>query len=431
MTISFKTKIIGSVVVPTIVLITLSAVALAFNAYQNQQKSAAEKVQSDLDSVQRLLDESASLMKTKTTAAMNVLQELTGNTGKPSAGDPAEIVPGVSAPNIAFGDEKQALNFRIVDKLVDLVGGTATIFSKSGDSFVRITTNVKKPDGNRAVGTVLDPNGPAFASLNNNSQGFEGVVDILGNPFFTSYQPIMDSQNKLIGVYYVGYAASLGGVQTAIQQAKILNTGFLVLADSAGKVRFTTNGITSEQAAATIKSVPAGWQVDSRNVEGWNYKVYAAYPKSELREGAITTAEIIIGGGVVLALILSVLVGFLIESMVIAPLGGDPALASAAMAEISSGNLDVNIGKARRGSLLGNLSLMQEKLHNIVNTIHKAVEKSSEQHDKFEQAVQAFQEAKSLSPERQSIAEEALLAAAGKVAKSDETVSRAVDRLKI
>ncbi len=430
MIISFKTKIIGSVVIPTIILIILSAVAVAFNAYQNEQKSAAEKVKSDLDSVQTLLVESASLLNARTSDAMNILLELTSNAGKPSAGDPTEVSPGVSAPNIAFGDEKQALNFRIVDKLVHLVGGTATIFSKAGNSFVRITTNVKKQDGSRAVGTVLDPNGPVFASLKT-GLGFEGVVDILGNPFFTSYQPIMDSQNQLIGIYYVGYEASLGGVQTAIQQAKILNTGFLVLVDSTGKVRFTTNGVSSEQAAATLKSVPAGWQVDSRNVDGWNYKVYAAYPKSELREGAITTAEIIIGGGAVLALILSVLVGFLIESMVITPLGGDPAVASAAMSEISSGNLDVNIGKAKQGSLLGNLSMMQEKLHNIVNAIHKAVERSREQHSNFEQAVQAFQQAKSLSPERQSIAEEALLVAADRVAKSDDAVSRAVDRLKI
>jgi methyl-accepting chemotaxis protein len=430
MAMSFKTKIIGSVVFPTVVLIALSAVALAFNAYQNQQQAAAEKVRADLDSVQRLLDESARLMMTKTTAAMNVLQDITGDAGKPSAGAPADIVPGVSAPNITFGKEPQALNFRIVDKVVNLVGGTATIFSKSGDSFVRIATNVKKQDGSRAVGTVLDPLGPAFASLKD-AHGFEGVVDILGNPFFTSYQPIVDSDNKLVGIYYVGYEASLGGVQTAIQQAKILNTGFLVLADGKGKVRFTTNGIPPDQAAATINTVPEGWQVDSRDVAGWNYKVFAAYPKAELREGAITTAEIILGGGVILALLLSVLVGVLIESMVISPLGGDPSLASAAMAEISSGNLDADIGKAKHGSLLGNLSLMQEKLHNIVNTIHKAVAKSSEQHAKFNETIAAFQAAKSLSPERQKIAEEALLAAAEKVAKSDETVSRAVDRLKI
>jgi hypothetical protein len=81
--------------------------------------------------------------------------------------------------------------------------------------------------------------------------------------------------------------------------------------------------------------------------------------------------------------------------------------------------------------LLGNLSLMQEKLHNIVNTIHKAVAKSSEQHVKFTETIAVFQQAKSLSPERQKMAEEALLAAAGRVAKSDESVSRAVDRLRI
>ena len=430
MAMSFKAKIIGSVVVPTIVLISLSAVALAFNAYQNQQQVAAEKVQANLDSVQRLLDESARLMQTKTSAAMNVLQDIANAAGKPSAADPVEIVPGVSAPNIAFGTEQQALNFRIVDKLVNLVGGTATIFSKSGDSFVRIATNIKKQDGFRAVGTVLDPQGPAFAAINS-TQGFEGVVDILGNPFFTSYQPILDKDNKLIGIYYVGYEASLGGVETAVQQAKILNSGFLALVDGSGKVRFSTYGISPQQAAATIKSAPEGWQVDSRNVAGWNYKVYAAYPKSELRQGAITTAAIILGGGLVLAILLSVLVGVLIESMVISPLGGDPALASAAMAEISSGNLDVEISKAKQGSLLGNLSLMQEKLHNIVNTIHKAVAKSSEQHAKFTESIATFQEAKSLSPERQKLAEEALLAAAGKVAKSDESVSRAVDRLRI
>ncbi len=255
MAMSFKAKIIGSVVVPTIVLISLSAVALAFNAYQNQQQAAAEKVQANLDSVQRLLDESARLMQTKTSAAMNVLQDIASAAGKPSAGDPVEIVPGVSAPNIAFGTEQQALNFRIVDKLVNLVGGTATIFSKSGDSFVRIATNIKKQDGFRAVGTVLDPQGPAFAALSA-TQGFEGVVDILGNPFFTSYQPILDKDNKLIGIYYVGYEASLGGVETAVQQAKILNSGFLALVDTSGKVRFITYAIYPQQAAALIHGDP-------------------------------------------------------------------------------------------------------------------------------------------------------------------------------
>jgi methyl-accepting chemotaxis protein len=269
---SFKTKIIGSVVAPTIVLIILGAVALAFNVYNEQNKAATEKVQSDLDSVQRLLQESAHLITTKTTAAMSILEDISSAAGQASAGDPTEIIPGLSAPNISFGKEQQAANFRIVDKVTKLAGGTATIFSKSGDSFVRITTNVKKQDGSRAVGTVLDPQGPAYAAIKDN-RVYEGVVDILGNPFFTTYKPMVDSQSKLIGVYYVGYEASLGSVETAVQQAKILKTGFLALVDGKGKVRFSSQGITPAQAESTIKSVPEGWNVDSRDVAGWNYKV--------------------------------------------------------------------------------------------------------------------------------------------------------------
>lgn len=430
MAMSFKTKIIGSVVGPTIAMIILGAVALAFNVYNEQNKAATEKVQSDLDSVQRLLQESARLMTTKTTAAMNILEDISSAAGQASAGEPTVIVPGVSAPNIAFGKEQQAGNFRIVDKVTKLADGTATIFSKSDGSFVRITTNVKKQDGSRAVGTVLDPVGPAFAAIMDN-RAYEGVVDILGNPFFTIYKPMMDSQNKLIGIYYVGYEASLGSVETAVGQAKILKTGFLALVDGKGKVRFSSHGITPEQAEATIKAVPAGWNVDSRDVAGWDYKVYAAYPKSELREGAINTAAIIIVGGFVLALLLSVLVGLLIEHMVVSPLGGEPSQASAAMAVIAAGNLDVEIGKARPGSLLNNLSLMQEKLRNIVNAIHKSVAKSKEQHAGFDAAVKAFLNAKTESVEKQKLTEDALIAAAYKVAKGDESVSRAVERLKI
>ncbi|MFI4941090.1 MAG: Cache 3/Cache 2 fusion domain-containing protein, partial [Burkholderiales bacterium] len=233
MALSFKTKIIGSVVVPTIALIILGAIALAFNVYYEQNKAATEKVASDLDSVQRLLQESARLMTTKTTAAMNILEDISGATGPASAGDATVIVPGVSSPNISFGKEAQAGNFRIVDKVTQLAGGTATIFSKSEGPFVRIATNVKKQDGSRAVGTILDPEGPAFAAIVDN-RVYEGVVDILGNPFFTIYKPMMDSQNKLIGIYYVGYEASLASVEAAVGQTKVLKTGFLALVDGKG-----------------------------------------------------------------------------------------------------------------------------------------------------------------------------------------------------
>jgi hypothetical protein len=95
-------------------------------------------------------------------------------------------------------------NFDLVDAVVTQAGGTATIFVKNGDEYVRVATNVKKDDGTRAIGTILDPKGKAIESIKKN-EAFYGEVDILGKPYITGYDPIVDQSNAVIGIYYVGY----------------------------------------------------------------------------------------------------------------------------------------------------------------------------------------------------------------------------------
>ena len=75
-----------------------------------------------------------------------------------------EKVAGKSAPGLYFGNTDIDDNFSVVDEVQQKTGATATLFVKSGDDFVRVTTNVKKDDGSRAIGTVLDPKGKAFAA---------------------------------------------------------------------------------------------------------------------------------------------------------------------------------------------------------------------------------------------------------------------------
>jgi Cache 3/Cache 2 fusion domain len=95
-------------------------------------------------------------------------------------------------------------NFVLVDEVQKEAGGTATIFVKSGDEFVRVATNVKKDDGSRAIGTILDPKGKAIAAIAKGESYF-GEVDILGKPYVTGYEPIRDASSNVIGIYYVGY----------------------------------------------------------------------------------------------------------------------------------------------------------------------------------------------------------------------------------
>lgn len=90
-------------------------------------------------------------------------------------------------------------NFEVVDAIKDMVGGTATIFL--GD--MRVSTNVKKPDGSRAIGTKLTP-GPVYDTVLKSGKPYRGQAEILGVPYFTAYDPIISSSGEVLGILYVG-----------------------------------------------------------------------------------------------------------------------------------------------------------------------------------------------------------------------------------
>jgi Cache 3/Cache 2 fusion domain len=150
-----------------------------------------------------LLSSAGHAQDAKVKTAMELLRSMADKLGPPKT-EGADIVAGKEVPAIFFGSTKINNNYVLVDEVVKQAGGTATIFVKSGDDYVRVATNVKKDDGSRAIGTVLDPKGKAIASIQK-SEAFYGEVDILGKPYITGYEPIRDQSKKVIGIYYVGY----------------------------------------------------------------------------------------------------------------------------------------------------------------------------------------------------------------------------------
>jgi methyl-accepting chemotaxis protein len=94
---------------------------------------------------------------------------------------------------------------RIVDRATSYVGGNATLFvyDDASQQFVRRTTNVKKENGDRAVGTQLAADHPGQAMLRR-GQAYKGAAILFGRRFFTAYQPVFDPAGKVIGIIYVG-----------------------------------------------------------------------------------------------------------------------------------------------------------------------------------------------------------------------------------
>ena len=139
----------------------------------------------------------------KVKTSMAALKAETAKLGAPKL-EGKDKVGDKDVPALYFGSSKINNSFAVVDEVVKQHGGTATLFVKSGDEYVRVSTNVKKPDGSRAIATILDPNGKAIVAIKAN-QAFYGDVDILGKLYTTGYEPIHDGANNVIGIYYVGY----------------------------------------------------------------------------------------------------------------------------------------------------------------------------------------------------------------------------------
>jgi Cache 3/Cache 2 fusion domain len=134
--------------------------------------------------------------------AMAALKAATGKLGAPKL-DGKEPVGGKDASALYFGSTKMNNSFDVVDTVTKEYGGTATLFAKTEDEFVRVSTNVPKPDGSgRATGTVLD--GPALEAIKG-GKAFYGEAPILGAPYITGYEPLKDGSGAVIGVWYVGY----------------------------------------------------------------------------------------------------------------------------------------------------------------------------------------------------------------------------------
>jgi hypothetical protein len=136
-------------------------------------------------------------------ASMAALKAKAAQLGAPSVKG-TDAVAGKDVPALYFGTAKINNSFNVVDEVVKEHGGTATVFVKSGNDYVRVATNVKKDDGSRATGTVLDPNGPVYPMIQK-GEAYYGDATILGKPYVTGYDPIKDSSGNVVGIYYVGY----------------------------------------------------------------------------------------------------------------------------------------------------------------------------------------------------------------------------------
>ncbi|MDA3920070.1 MAG: methyl-accepting chemotaxis protein [Salinisphaera sp.] len=122
-------------------------------------------------------------------------------------------------PLLMHGQTALNLSYETLDRFTAETGATATLFVRHGEDFVRVSTSVKKQDGLRAIGTVLDRSHPAYRLLLSR-RSYTGYATIFGTQFMTVYTPLWDAQGRVIGVRYVGldvdHMRSLGAASRVV-----------------------------------------------------------------------------------------------------------------------------------------------------------------------------------------------------------------------
>jgi methyl-accepting chemotaxis protein-2 (aspartate sensor receptor) len=144
-------------------------------------------------------------------------------------------INGQAAPTFSAAGKPLDLDFTVPDQFLARSSAIATVFARTGEDFVRVTTSLKKQDGSRAIGTLLDRKSAAYAALTS-GKTYSGIAQLFGKQYITQYKPVTDASGKVIGALFVGVDVSdeIASVAERIRQRKIGEHGYYFVIDASG-----------------------------------------------------------------------------------------------------------------------------------------------------------------------------------------------------
>mgnify|MGYP001627897103 CR=1 FL=1 len=367
---SLQKKFVATLAALLIGFIVIGVVISSINQSRLIHRQANTESTSLRNEVTRLLKVTDAIMGERVKSSMALLMERGMALGEPRLG-PTVAVGNARAPQLLLGGTAQANDFSLVDDLTKVMGGTATLFSRQGDDYVRISTNVMR-DGQRAIGTRLDPAGNAIKAIQA-GRAFYGQVDILGQPYLTGYEPIKDSSGQTRGIWYVGYSANLEVLAEAISGARILDQGFVALRDPTGKVRMHSAHLTDEQVLAALDN-NSDWHVETASFSPWGYDILLGYSKDEVNglifSNSLSVAALITLAGIILAIGISLLMKTIVGRPLQATLRAVEDIAD------GKGDLTVRFNATGRDEFAILAGAFDRLLDRIQHTIREALESS-------------------------------------------------------
>jgi methyl-accepting chemotaxis protein-2 (aspartate sensor receptor) len=302
----------------------------------------------------------------------------------------------------------QALNLKydLVDAFTARTSAVGTVFVKSGDEFIRITTSGKTDTGARAVGTALEHTHPAYKALMAGGT-YRGPARVFGFDIVTTFRPLRDPDGKIVGALCASLliTGDIDALHQKIAEVKLRETGFFYIVDAHPGETFgnvlmhpsaagtnllgfkSTSGrevireMLDKRQGSTRYTAPA---LDAKHPAVDTIATFGYAPKFEwLIVGEVPAAEVfkvgallrarLLGSSVLIAAVLSLLLYVALKRIVAKRLGQAVTHAK----RVAAGDLESRIRSPYRdetGQLSNALDEMAESLSGIVSNVRVAAD---------------------------------------------------------
>lgn len=303
------------------------------------------------------------------------------------------VINGQSVPLLKGGDTDLHENNTTPDDFLNRTSAISTLFVRSGDDFVRVATSLRKENGDRAIGTVLDHASPAWEVVNK-GEVYRGLALLFGKRYITQYQPVKDAGGQVIAIIFVGVdiTHSWNVMREKILSRRLGESGhFFVLNRSNGKNYGQYLFHSAEEGELpkwdnTVQQQLLGDQsgtlerqsADGRTLimawtplPGWNWTIVGEVDKTVLLADVTSMRDRFLLAGVALSALFAMLFVFIIRRWLTRPLRDVIGLAE----QYAAGDLRATLPATRQdevGQLIGAINGIGGGLQKIVLQVREA-----------------------------------------------------------
>jgi methyl-accepting chemotaxis protein len=394
---AFSFMLVGAILAALIVTITFTTASML-------EERATQNMQNELKGVVNTVELFNRTVSSEAVSFGKIFATEFAGAFEADPSQPVEI-GGKQVPALTHAGKVLNLDFTAPDRFSAQTGGNATIFVADGEDFVRVTTSVKKENGERAVGTQLDRASPAYAALKD-GKVYVGLAKLFGKQFITQYEPVKNGAGKVVGALYVGVdiTKDVVALKERIRAIRIGDTGyFYVLSATPGKtygellVHPTREGESildsrSADGHAFVKeilekktgSIAYDWQNPGETAtrekivaftwfKDWNWVIAGGTYRDEITQEASRLRNQYIAFGLVALSVFAAILYAFVRATITRPL----AAARDAAARIAGGDLTVRIERRQNdeiGLLLDAMNGISSKLSSVVGQVRVGAE---------------------------------------------------------